>query len=232
MLEEEEKRKKMEEFKDKKRTERELNAKREDEKRRETIMQTKADNFYRKYLMRYYCMTGLRKLLEIRDRNLEIAKRHHASVELGKTIGKWKMVVQQQVEFKNYAADRFYRRYLLNIYFKQGWQKLKMSIQLEEAKAQRHYRYHLKIKLFAHWKVYRKNEKIKFLEIESWLGGFYEDKLRKKMLNAWKILPSEMKKERQRQKRVDEMRKRVQNLLPDFGSAPKSAASSIATEPF
>ena len=56
-----------EEIKEKRKIQKELEEKRNSEKIKEQNGMIKADSFYRKYLLNYYCMTGLKKLIEIKN---------------------------------------------------------------------------------------------------------------------------------------------------------------------
>lgn len=213
-VEEEERRKKNEELKEKRKVEKDLKDKRDADKRREQELNDRADAYYKKYLMRHYCLNGFRKLQELRDRQAELADEHHKICLFKKCFNAWQLIINEQVEIKNQMADIFYRKYLVRHYFIFGWKNFKLSIRFEEAKAARFYKYNLKMKIFNTIKVYTAKERIKFKEYDTWVDKYYDEGIKMKCFKKWREFPKEMKKLEERERRLKDMRKKVQELIP------------------
>ncbi len=228
-IEEEERRKKNEELKEKRKIEQDLKNKRDMEKRREQELNDKADAYYKKYLMRHYCLNGFRRLMEIREQQTEIAEQHYKLCLYNKSINAWRFIIMEQVRIKNQIADIFYRKYLVRHYFIFGWKNFKMSVRFEEAKASRFYKYNLKMKIFNTIKTYTAKEKLKYKEYDTWIDNYSDEKIKIKYFKKWKEFPIEMKKLEEREKRLNEMRKRVQQIIPDFnGNSSISESTTLS----
>ena len=230
-IEEEERRKKNEELKEKRRCEKELKNKRDAERLREQELNDKADLHYKKYLMRHYCLGGFQKLSHLREEQKAIAEEHYKLRLYNKCVEAWRSIVNEQIQIKEQIADIFYKKYLVRHYFIFGWKNFKMSIHFEQAKAARFYKYNLKMKIYNAIKLYTKHEKIKYKEYDSWLDSYYNERLRVKCFKKWKEFPNELKKIREREKRLTEMRKKVQELVPDF-HVTSLTESSTTTQSF
>ena len=229
-VEEEERRKKNDGLKEKRKVEKELKDRRDMEKRREQELNDKADAYYKKYLMRHYCLNGFRKLMEIREQQAEIADEHYKLCLYNKCINAWRSIILEQVRIKTQMADIFYRKYLVRHYFIFGWKNFKLSIRFEEAKASRFYKYNLKMKIFNTIKSYTLKEKVKYKEYDSWIDNYCHEKIKIKYFKKWKEFPIEMKKLEEREKRLNEMRKKVQQIIPDFNG--KKSINESTTSSF
>ncbi len=216
LIEEEKRRKQNEELKEKRRQERELKLKRDMERECEKLNEQKADFFYRKYLLRHYCLNGLKKIILLRNMKMDLAVQAYQTRLLKTSINMWSSTTKTITNKKKHRADKFYGNYLLRHYFVNGMKMLKTCVHLEVSKANRFYMFHLKMKLFKNWVVYKNNEMTKFDEYDTWLGSYATNKLKSKYLRIWKIYPSGMKALREREKRLNSLRNKVQQFLPDF----------------
>ena len=77
-------------------------------------------------------------------------------------------------------------------------------------------RFYLKMKIFNTIKSYTVKEKLKYKEYDTWIDNYSDEKIKIKYFKKWKEFPIEMKKLEEREKRLNEMRKRVQQIIPDF----------------
>lgn len=224
-LEEEERRKKQEELKEKLKKQKELDDKRNTEKQREQANNLKADLFYKKYLMRYYCLTGFKKLIELRDYKMNKATEHYNHKLFGKIIYQWKLSVFIDLNRRYEKADDFNNKRIVKNCFKFGLKQFKQCIQIETAKANRFYRYKIKAKLFEAWKLYKDNEKEKAISYEILIAEHNLNRIRVKYFKIWKDFPNENRRLKEKQKRLDELRSKVRQMIPDF-EAPSVTSSN------
>ncbi len=215
-MEEEEKQKRAEEIKEKRKIQKELEEKRNSEKIKEQNGMIKADSFYRKYLLNYYCMTGLKKLIEIKNNQMNKAIRHYRKCLFNKIIIEWKEIINIELERKQAIADLFNQKRVVKHCFQNGLKQFKQCIQIESAKASRFYKYHIKFKLFEAWKIYKTNEKEKFINYEILIIEHNLSRIRFKYFKIWKEFPNEQRRVKQRQKRLNELRSKVREMIPDY----------------
>jgi hypothetical protein len=169
----------------------------------------------RKYLLRYYCMNGLKKLLNQSNILMEKASKHYETVLFVKIIKAWQMSTRESMSIKIQLADNFNQKRMLKTYFN-GMKNFKQSLQIEAAKANRFYKYHVKTKLFDAWRIYTRQEKNKAVEYNQLVEEHNRSRLLSKYFQVWKTYPADMKRLKERQKRLDELREKVKQMIPDY----------------
>ena len=138
----------------------------------------------------------------------------------------WRIASRSEVSVKEKIADEFHARYLLKHYYFNGIKLFKQSLQIELAKAGRFYRYHIKVKLFHAWQVNSRDEREKSVRDE--LAAERHDLMRihKKYFKEWREFPNEMRRLKAREKRLQELRSKVKEIVPDFEPPITTAAST------
>lgn len=221
-IEEEEKKKKADELREKKRIQKILEEKKNLEIQKEKEMNQKADDFYKKYLLRYYCMNGFKKLIEEKNQKNDKAIQHF-NIGISKVIFfEWKTLIKAQVIVKQRKADEFYKKLLKKHAYFDGIKRFKQSMQIGSAKANRFYNFNLKLKLYKRWLVYVKEEKNKKHSYEILVLEHSLLRIKSKYFKIWKEYPNEAKKERAREKRLGELRNKVKQLIPDYDAPGNS----------
>ncbi len=215
---EEERKKKLEEIREKKKIQKELEDKRNIEKFKEQASQLKADSFYKMHLLRYYCMNGLKKLMELRKSQVRKAITHYNKKRILFIILQWKTTINNDLNRKKALADIFNQKRIYNYYFKNGFKKLKQSIQIDNAKAGRFFKYKIKSKYLQAWKKFKDIEKEKEKDYEILLVEYNINRIKIKYFKIWKMYPAEQKQIKQKKKRMDELRNKVREILPDFNA--------------
>ena len=172
-------------------------------------------NFLRKYLLRYYGMNGFKKIVELKRKNLDLAHKHYSLVIFRKVVDAWKFNIRIDLVKRQKIADTFNRRLLLKNYLN-NFKLHKQCAQIAIAKAARFYKYQIKLKLFEAWKFYRVKEKRIAIEHERLIKEHNEQRIIKSYFLIWKQFPSEMKRFKLRQKRIDELRNKVKEMIPDY----------------
>jgi hypothetical protein len=227
-IEEEEKRKKNEELREKRKAQQLIEDKRKLEKSKEQEAISKADQFYKRHLLRYYGLNGLKRLVEIRDEKMQIAEKHYSLVIFKKLFKPWRSITRAELSVLEIKADNFYAKFLLKNYFYNGIKLFKQHAQIEAAKATRFYRFRIKIKLFSAWQVYTAHEKKKFASHESLVREHNLHRIRTTYFLIWKQFPAEARRLRARQKRIDELRNKVKAIIPDYDPASSTGTTSNA----
>ncbi|XP_070547847.1 coiled-coil domain-containing protein 191-like isoform X1 [Ptychodera flava] len=141
---------------------------------------------------------------------MQIAIDHHNMVLIQKCFTPWKEITQDTVQEKQRLADEMYNCILVRRALA-SWRRYGhlQSIQLQ--KARRHYSYTTKVKYFKLWQDYTMMRKEKLATEHN------QYRIVKTAFSAWRRYPQVVKEEERRQKRMEEMRKKVQSILPDFG---------------
>ncbi|XP_038065148.1 coiled-coil domain-containing protein 191-like isoform X2 [Patiria miniata] len=216
--EEDEKKAKME----KRRGEKRLAKQRELEKqqRLEHLQQQtcRADEHYRQTLLRRKGLDPWMRLVHMARQNMQVAEDHHSSVLLKKCLLPWRQYADEVLQEKLAMAEKQYEVILL----RRSFQSLKryghlQSIQLQ--KARRHYAFTLKGKVFQAWQKHVTDEKLRMWKNEEAAEEHNEIRIMKTSFLAWKRYPQMLKAERARDKRLENMRKKVASILPDFGDS-------------
>ncbi len=168
-------------------------------------------------MIRYYGMNGFKKIIEFKRKNEATANNHFGSILLRKSIQIWHLNVRLELKIKEQRADEFNDNLLIKTYFAK-MKQFKRILQIEESKANRFYKYHIKLKLFETLKLYKQNEKKKSIENEQLIKEHNEYRLKMNYFKIWKSYPADMKRARIRQKRLDELRSKVREMIPDYES--------------
>lgn len=167
-------------------------------------------------------MNGFKKLLRLRNESLRKAIEHHSCRVTGRIFASWHLTIRSDVSVKEKLADEFYAKYLVKHYYFDGLKLFKQALHIEAAKANRFYRYNLKLKLFACWRTYARSERERTIANASLVEQHNVNRIKVKYFARWRRLPDEMKKLRARQKRLDELRSKVREIVPDFESPSAS----------
>ncbi|RNA08215.1 coiled-coil domain-containing protein [Brachionus plicatilis] len=215
-IEEEEKQKKMEELKEKKKLQKIQEEKKNLELLKDKELNQKADEFYKKHLLRFYGLNGFKKLIELRDRKMALANGHYGKKIMKLVFSNWNILIRGELIVKQKKADQFYHKILLKNAFFNGLKQFKQSLLIGNAKAIRFYNYSIKLKLFQNWQIYANSEREKSQCYEIMIAEHNSLRIRKKYFKMFKEYPEEIKKYRARQKRLDQLRNKVKEMIPDY----------------
>jgi hypothetical protein len=171
-------------------------------------------------------MNGFKKLVGMRNENLAKAQRLYSLKMYKQVIDLWQLAIRDDLIKRQQLADRFNRNLLLKTFFNYMKQS-KQYIQIEMAKAGRFYKYNIKLKLFLSWKAYTTREKQKKIEYERIVEEHNKKRIIQTYLSIWKEYPAEIKRSRARQKRIEELRSKVKEMLPDY-EVPVSSQEKIS----
>ncbi|XP_077862309.1 coiled-coil domain-containing protein 191-like [Saccoglossus kowalevskii] len=177
----------------------------------------KADEHYRQTLLRNKGIKPWIKLINISKQNMQVAVDHCNTQLLCRCFMPWKDIAQEIVREKEMMADELYKYILARRAFS-SWRKYGhlQSIQLQ--KARRHFAYTATVKYFKLWQDFVTEERVEFMRKDEMAMDHSEYRIMKTAFITWREYPKTIKLLREKEKRRSEMRKKVQSLLPDFGS--------------
>jgi hypothetical protein len=160
-------------------------------------------------------MNSLKKLIQAKRSNEQKAMKHYYLVVSKKVFIDWKTTIEIDLNHKKALANNFYEELLKRHCFA-SMKQAKLLLQIEAAKANRFYRFRIKSKLFDAWTTYKTREKEKSKEYDLIVAQHNDKRIKIKYFNQLKMFPIEMKRDRERQKRIDNLRSKVKQIIPDF----------------
>jgi len=176
--------------------------------------------------MRYYGLNPLKKLLLIRHQQIQSAEEHHNYVIVQRTFNVWYETIRRDIEIKTTRAEDFYKRLLYRRYFT-SWQRYKHQTEIAEQRAERHYINRLMIKTFKIWQDDTQTEIIRLWRLDDLAREHNLKRILKNTFVIWRQYPAEIRKERERDKRLAEMRLKVKDLLPDYRGTESPSSNAI-----
>ena len=172
--------------------------------------------------MRFYGFSPLKKLVEIRHEQISLAENHFNATIVQRTFEIWRRTIQNEVERKNRVATEFYSKILFRRYFR-SWQRYKQQSEIAEERAERHHLANLRTKSFRIWKDFTQTEILRLWRLDDVAKEHQMKRLMKNAFVIWRQYPSERRKEREREKRLAEMRSKVKDLVPDYRGVESSS---------
>lgn len=174
-----------------------------------------ADLHYERYLMVNYAIRPLKKLLEIKRYNVEMAESHY-NFQLKKNVFLNFMWYTEDMVFeRNYVAQNFYRKKVLRKYF-EGFKKNHYEFVLKMQVAVDYYDYYVTNFMFRKFKeginVLRKEFEIKVQRADA----YYESNLLFKTFTCWRTLPALNALKREQEARKAKWRQKVLQVVPDY----------------
>lgn len=172
--------------------------------------------------MRYYGLNPLKKLILIRQQQSQAAEEHHNYIIAQRTFNVWYETIRRDIELKTTRAVEFYKHLLYRRYFT-SWQRFKHQTEIAEERAERHYINRLMINTFKIWQDYTQTEVIRLWRLDDLAKEHNVKRIFKNVFIIWRQYPVEIRKEREREKRLSEMRLKVRDLVPDYRGTESSS---------
>ncbi|XP_014786760.1 coiled-coil domain-containing protein 191 [Octopus bimaculoides] len=178
-------------------------------------LNSKADDFYRLYLLKIYGVLPWKEFIaKIHNTESKAIEMDKCRIQKKILMG-WHNHVQKLISVKTNSADIFYEKTLVRRHFI-CWKNHKNYQLALEKKAKKYFASNLCRTVFTAWVTYANEQTIASWEQEELAQKFYLTHLLQKMLNSWKLLPDIQRKEQERHQRKNELRHKVAMLLPDF----------------
>ncbi|PAA46359.1 hypothetical protein BOX15_Mlig006347g2 [Macrostomum lignano] len=184
----------------------------------------------RRRLLRYYGLAPWRQLMRQAETNETTAQRHWESRLTRKCLLAWHIGVSEIAKINNELADQCYRAALIRRHFCR-WSLIRFQSELMDTRADEFRRLKsLSVVLYA-WHNFAVESRLAERQNELTADNHWREALLARCLAAWRRLPEARKAEEAKRQRLDQLRYRVRDLLPDFelGSAAASLASLETT---
>jgi hypothetical protein len=175
----------------------------------------------RLYRMRYYGFNPLKKLVCIREQQWQLASEHHSYTIVQRTFHSWLETVRNDITIQTRRAIEFHRKLLFRRYFT-SWLRYKNQTEIAEERAEKHYWTRLLITTFKLWQDYTQTQIIRLWRLDDLAKEHNIKRLLKGAFALWRQCPAERRKEREREKRLADMRLKVKDLLPDYRGTESS----------
>ncbi|XP_066476853.1 coiled-coil domain-containing protein 191 [Tiliqua scincoides] len=191
----------------------ELDKKRRQEREQELLSKAKAH--YDKVLLKKWGLEPWKRLIEQTQQNWVMAQRHHCFILQRTCLLAWLHHIQETLARKTAQAEELYFSLLLRRFFR-VWIKYKDFSSALEEKANKLYETSLKKKVLWAWFDVFNEEKSAFWEKQKTADRYSDRRIMQSTFRVWKQFPALMKEEREKEKRLEQLRKKVAEILPDF----------------
>lgn len=170
-----------------------------------------AEAFYRKYLLRR-CIIAL---VEKKNNDMKKAEDYYKRCLLKKVFMMWKMEAERQNKIKSELAISLYYRNLLR-HALQKWKEVMKEERRKDQVARDFSDMRLQNKYFKVWRIKAVEYKVERLKSERLALEHYEEKLKIKYFNMWKRYPEIVPIIMERKRVRNMWREIVQEVIPDF----------------
>ncbi|XP_028424747.1 coiled-coil domain-containing protein 191 [Perca flavescens] len=217
--EEEEKRKAAE----KKREEKRQEIEREEEKQRQLKRQQEllklAHQHYHRNLLLRRGLAPWKRLIQLRQANIQLAESHHNLFLLGRCTLGWQQSARESLTEKEDSADQLHQHFLLRRSLS-CWKKLKDWRMIQQERAERFYRTRTLRRFLVALLDHVTQERLVEWDRQELAQEHNNRRVLRRCLLAWRQFPSLLRKERVREERREKLGRRVTAVLPDFCSYP------------
>ncbi|XP_043505943.1 golgin subfamily A member 6-like protein 22 [Polistes fuscatus] len=174
-----------------------------------------ANQFYCKYLFRHYVIEPFKKLIKIRNDNIQRANDHYKKFLLLQTLTAWRRETKEQYQIKLELAISLHNRNLLWYTFK-DWTDMVKEENIKHQVAKDFYDMKLQEKCFRALRSIVAIIKLEYLKYVKIAEEHYNDKLVNKYFNKWRDYPTIAEIVKESEKQRNKWREIVQKLVPDF----------------
>ncbi|XP_026537524.1 coiled-coil domain-containing protein 191 isoform X1 [Notechis scutatus] len=181
---------------------------------REQQLLSKAEDHYIKALLNQV-LKAWKRLTEQSKENMVMAQRHHRTSLQQKCLLAWLHNMQEIHSRKIAQAEGLHCSQLLRRSFR-SWIKYKDYIFTLEESATKVHETTLKKKLFGSWFDLTNKEKRILWAKQKTADQYFNRRMILLAFRAWQQYPDQMKEERKKEERLEKLRKRVSEILPDF----------------
>ncbi|XP_057300857.1 coiled-coil domain-containing protein 191-like isoform X2 [Hydractinia symbiolongicarpus] len=180
-----------------------------------------ATTHYQNFLLRKYGLEPLTRLIQVVQLNLEISNKYCSGRLLKIVFVSWYTNTKEDVTEKKNKADHCYEKILLRRSLR-SWQKVRFNLQMLNKIARKHNIQRIKKHAFNAWQDYVTDERILMWAKESSADEHNQARITKLYFHTLVNFVSLVKEERVREKRKNDLRKKVQQWLPDFQGKTES----------
>ncbi|XP_068588435.1 coiled-coil domain-containing protein 191 [Cebidichthys violaceus] len=217
--EEEEKHKAVEKKREEKRQERENEEEKQRQlKRQQELLKLARQHYHRNLLLRRG-LAPWKRLIQIRQDNLQLAESHHNLFLLRRCTLGWRQSARESQSEKEASVDQLYRHFLLRRSLSR-WKRLNDWRMIQEERAERFYRTRTLRRFLLALLDHVTQERLVEWDRQKLAQEHSNRRVLRRCLLAWRQLPCLLRKERVREERREKLGRRVTEVLPDFCSYP------------
>ncbi|XP_053310211.1 coiled-coil domain-containing protein 191 [Spea bombifrons] len=204
---------------ERRREEKRLQKQKEQEKQmrlqREQQLLEKAASHHEKMLRRFWGLEPWKKLVAESRLRTERAEQHRDSVIKRRCLLTWHGAARERAAEKISRAEGLWTSLLLRRSFRR-WLKYKDYLLILEERAERHARLSLRRKVFLAWLESAQEEKMASWEKQRVAAEHSQRRVLLTAFRTWRKFPKLMRDQKQKEERLEQLRKRVSEILPDF----------------
>ncbi|XP_060626758.2 coiled-coil domain-containing protein 191 isoform X1 [Anolis sagrei] len=182
---------------------------------RDQQLLSKAKEHYDMVLLKKKGFEPWKKLIEQAQENVLLAQKHRGCRLKRKCLLAWLHHMQENLTEKTIKAEQLYSSLLLRRYFR-IWMQYKNYLSALEEDARKHHESSLKKKVFWAWFDLFSEEKTALWEKQKIADQYSDRRIMLTVFRTWSKFPALMKEEREKEKRLEQLRRRVSEILPDF----------------
>lgn len=217
--EEEEKRRAAE----RRREERRLEREREEEKlrqlkRQQELMKLARQHYHRTLLLRRG-LAPWKRLIQLRQANLQLAESHHNLFLLRQCTLGWQQTARQSLSEKEASADQLHQHFLLRRSLS-SWTRLKDWRMIQEERAVYFYRSHTLRRVLRALLDFVNQERLLEWDLQELAEKHNSRRVLQRCFVAWRQFPCLLQRERVKEERRGKLVRKVVEVLPDFCSYP------------
>ncbi|XP_008394554.1 coiled-coil domain-containing protein 191 isoform X3 [Poecilia reticulata] len=221
--EQEEKRKAAEKKREEKRLEREREAERQRQlKRRQELMRL-ARQHHIKTLLSHRGLAPWKRLMQLRSENMELAESHHNLFLLKQCTLGWLQYARETQRERVACADQLQKHFLLR-WSLNCWKKLVDLRMIQEERAERFYRRRTLRRFLLALQDHMILQRLTEWDRRKLAQEHRDRRVLQRCFQAWRQLPTTLRREREREVRREKLSRKVAELLPDFCSRPLGAS--------
>ncbi|XP_029934918.1 coiled-coil domain-containing protein 191 isoform X2 [Myripristis murdjan] len=217
--EEEEKHRAAERRKEEKRQEREREEKKQQQLKRDQELQTLARQHYRRTLLFRQGLAPWKRLIQLRQTNMQLAECHHNLSLLRRCTLAWQQFADESLSQKEASADQLHQHFLLRRSLS-CWKRLKDWQMIQEERANRFHRQHTLRRVLLALLDHVMQERLAEWDRQELAQQYSDRRVLRGCFRAWRQFPCLQRKEREREMRREQLRRKVAEVLPDFRSSP------------
>ncbi|KAM6970922.1 coiled-coil domain-containing protein 191 [Tautogolabrus adspersus] len=208
---------------EKKREEKKQEREREEEKlrqlkRQQELLQLARQHYHRNLLLRQG-LAPWKRLLQLRQCNILLADRHHNLFLLRRCTQGWLQSARESLSEKEASADQLYQHALLQRSLS-CWKRLKDWRMIQEERAERYYRTCTLRRCLLALLDHVSQERLLDWDRQELSQEHNNRRVQRRCFLAWRQLPCQLRKEREKEVRRERLGRKVTEILPDFCSHP------------
>ncbi|KAG7213417.1 hypothetical protein KM043_002702 [Ampulex compressa] len=178
-------------------------------------LNNKANEFYRRYLLRHYLLEPFLALVEMRNGHIKKAEDYHRKNLMKKILVVWRTETEKKIDAKIERAVSLYNKNVLCRAFR-TWNQISKEGSMNFQVAKDFYDMKVLDKCFKTWQIRTFERKMRYQEKEKIAQKHYLMRLQSNSLKKWQRYPQIAAEMKESEIRKRELRQIVQKLIPDF----------------